>query len=280
VTDKWTLNLFPSDNVSEILIPPEREIQLIEFYETSITAVIGKTPDETWIALKPICDHLEIARHRQAEKIREDRTYEGRWQLMLLPSDGGEQETFCLALSFLNLWLASISPQKVRPEIQDRLIRYKQECAAVLYQHFFQKHGERTNNVAIDVVSHLTRIESGVSDLKSGQTDLTRKVDLIEARSRKHIPEAVKQLLTAFTIATYDGLCACCPRGKEQLATEFDHALDRNDVRMEAVWKVCHECNLKRTTPQFKAQTQGAFQDYQRNLSLYLDECTGQGRLF
>lgn len=43
-----------------------------------------------------------------------------------IPTSGGMQKMICLALRKLNGWLNTISPNKVRPEIRDRVIQYQE----------------------------------------------------------------------------------------------------------------------------------------------------------
>ena len=42
----------------------------------------------------------------------------------------------CLALRKLAGWLQTISPNKVKPEIRDKVIQYQEECDDVLYEYW------------------------------------------------------------------------------------------------------------------------------------------------
>ncbi len=46
----------------------------------------------------------------------------------------------CMALRKLAAWLNSISPNKVRPEIRDKVIQYQEECDDVLYEYWAKGH--------------------------------------------------------------------------------------------------------------------------------------------
>lgn len=46
----------------------------------------------------------------------------------------------CMALRKLAAWLNSISPNKVRPEIRDKVIQYQEECDDVLYEYWTKGH--------------------------------------------------------------------------------------------------------------------------------------------
>ncbi len=53
-----------------------------------------------------------------------------------IPSKGGEQSMICLAMHKLTGWLYSIMPNKVKPEIRDKVIKYQEECDDVLYEYW------------------------------------------------------------------------------------------------------------------------------------------------
>ena len=55
------------------------------------------------------------------------------------PTAGGMQKVFCIPLEKLNGWLFTINTNKVKPEVREKLIAYKNECFKVLYDHFLQK---------------------------------------------------------------------------------------------------------------------------------------------
>lgn len=55
---------------------------------------------------------------------------------MQLPGDSQRRSVVCMALRKLAGWLQTISPNKVRPEIRDRVIQYQEECDDVLYEYW------------------------------------------------------------------------------------------------------------------------------------------------
>lgn len=111
------------------------ELIKIEFYGQDIEA--AEQGGEIWVGVKKLCDNLGIAAHRQVQKIQKERAFEGRWQLMLVPSGGGAQEALCINLDVLLLWLGSISTSKIKKSAQEQLTLYKRECMAALRKHFF-----------------------------------------------------------------------------------------------------------------------------------------------
>ncbi len=93
------------------------------------------------VAVKPICDRLGIASNTQITRLKTDQT---RWRgdLIVSPSAGGSQETYCIPLTNLSAWLFSINANRVKPELREGLIQYQLEAADVLDRHFRQRAAE------------------------------------------------------------------------------------------------------------------------------------------
>lgn len=111
------------------------EIVQVEFQGQNIDAVWDG--ENAWVVVKRICENLGIDHSNQNKKIQSNKAYEQRYSAITIPSEGGEQETFCLRLDALTLWLASIQPNRVKEEVRDLLIQYQRECMQVLNDHFF-----------------------------------------------------------------------------------------------------------------------------------------------
>lgn len=86
------------------------------------------------IVVKDICEAIGLVYPRQYTKIKSDESFESK--LIKVQTRGGVQEVFTIPLSKLNGWLFSINPNKVKPEVKQKLIEYKKECFNVLYTHF------------------------------------------------------------------------------------------------------------------------------------------------
>lgn len=90
--------------------------------------------NEAYTPMRPIIDGMGLTYQGQADKLK-SRFAKGVREIMI-PTKGGEQTMLCLALRKLNGWLQTISPNKVRPEIRDNVIRYQEECDDVLYEYW------------------------------------------------------------------------------------------------------------------------------------------------
>jgi hypothetical protein len=110
----------------------------IPFYEDRLIAVAEPREGMPMVPARQFCERLGLDWKTQYRKIMARESFYGV-VIMTTPSDGGEQETICLPLSKLPVWLLSIHPGKVKPELRATLERFQNEAADVLYRHFFGK---------------------------------------------------------------------------------------------------------------------------------------------
>lgn len=91
---------------------------------------------EPYAPMKPIIDGMGMDWASQFTKLK------NRFKTcvvkitMQLPGDDQQRDVTCLALRKLNGWLQTISPNKVKPEIRDKVIQYQEECDDVLYEYW------------------------------------------------------------------------------------------------------------------------------------------------
>lgn len=104
----------------------------VPFYGNSLFVV--EHSGEAYTPMKPIVEGMGLDWKSQHKKISQ-RFAKGMVEITI-PSAGGAQAMICLALRKLAAWLNSISPNKVRPEIRDRVIQYQEECDDVLYEYW------------------------------------------------------------------------------------------------------------------------------------------------
>lgn len=93
---------------------------------------------EPYTPMKPIVEGMGLDWKSQHKKISQ-RFSKGMVEITI-PSAGGVQAMICMALRKLAAWLNSISPNKVRPEIREKVIQYQEECDDVLYEYWTKGH--------------------------------------------------------------------------------------------------------------------------------------------
>ncbi|HIG9268409.1 TPA: phage antirepressor N-terminal domain-containing protein [Klebsiella pneumoniae] len=133
----------------------------VPFYGNSLFVV--EHNGEAYTPMKPIVEGMGLDWKSQHKKISQ-RFYKGMVEITI-PSVGGIQSMICLALRKLAAWLNSISPNKVRPEIRDNVIRYQEECDDVLYDYWTK--GEVKNPRKKTTVDERTPLRDAVNMLVS-----------------------------------------------------------------------------------------------------------------
>ena len=98
---------------------------------------IVSTSDEQMVPIRPICEALGIDPNGQKQRIERDVILsQVACMIHATGKDGKTYEMFSIPYMYVFGWIFSIDTSKVNPDAQEALIRYKQECYKVLYDHF------------------------------------------------------------------------------------------------------------------------------------------------
>ncbi|MFZ3002534.1 MAG: phage antirepressor N-terminal domain-containing protein [Undibacterium umbellatum] len=127
----------------------QNQIISVPFYEDML-AMIGKD-NEPMVAMRPIVENMGLDWKTQHEKLNE-RFKSVVGQMPATGSDGKTYEMTCLPLRKLPAWLYSIYPNKVAPELKEKIIRYQNECDDVLWDHWTQG-GTKSGVVQIQMLA-------------------------------------------------------------------------------------------------------------------------------
>ncbi|HCH7903504.1 TPA: hypothetical protein NHT93_005376 [Klebsiella oxytoca] len=91
---------------------------------------------EPYTPMKPIVEGMGLDWKSQFRKLNQRFKTCVVEMTIQLPGDTQRRSITCLALRKLAGWLGTISPNKVRPEIRDKVIQYQEECDDVLYEYW------------------------------------------------------------------------------------------------------------------------------------------------
>jgi hypothetical protein len=93
------------------------------------------TPGAPDVPVRPIAEALGLAWQPQHEKLTGDRA---RFSVTIIVTEtpAGPRPMICIPVTRIAGWLMSISPNKVRPELRERLIGYQQECDQALFDYW------------------------------------------------------------------------------------------------------------------------------------------------
>lgn len=115
--------------------------QTISFYGSDLITL--KVEDVIYTAVKPIAEALGLAWGTQQQKLSRSKGKFNCIHMNIVAEDGKNREMLCMPLKKLNGWLFSINPEKVRPDLKDRVIQYQEECFEALYNYWHFGKAER-----------------------------------------------------------------------------------------------------------------------------------------
>lgn len=115
--------------------------QTISFYGSELITL--KVEDIIYTAVRPIVEALGLSWGSQQRKLENSKGKFSCTHMKTTGSDGKTYEMLCMPLKKLNGWLFSINPEKVRPDLKDRVIQYQEECFEALYNYWHFGKAER-----------------------------------------------------------------------------------------------------------------------------------------
>lgn len=170
----------------------------VPFYGNSLFVV--EHNGEPYTPMKPIIDGMGMDWASQFTKLKQRFKTSIVKITMQLPGDNQRRDIICLALRKLAGWLQTISANKVRPEIREKVIQYQEECDDVLYEYWTK--GEVKNPRKKTTVDERTPLRDAVNMLVSKRHMMYPEayamihqrfnVDSIEDLDASQIPTAIE----------------------------------------------------------------------------------------
>lgn len=124
------------------VLKPLEERQ-VNFYDDQITAALVNIGgnQQIYVPLRPLCDFLGLDWSAQLQRTRRDEVLDEALSIVVITTtiEGNikrRRELMCLRLELLPGWLFGINAERVKPQRQDKLKRYRRECFEVLWQAF------------------------------------------------------------------------------------------------------------------------------------------------
>uniref|UniRef100_UPI0036D800C4 phage antirepressor N-terminal domain-containing protein n=1 Tax=Photorhabdus sp. RM322S TaxID=3342825 RepID=UPI0036D800C4 len=157
---------------------------------------------EPFVPMKPIIEGMGLDWASQFTKLKK-RFTKGIAEITI-PTKGGFQSMTCLALRKLAGWLATISPNKVKPEIREKVIQYQEESDDVLYEYWTK--------------GQVTKKAKTTTDER---TPLRDAVNMLVGKRGMMYPEAYSFIHQRFNVSHIDQL----PAERIPEAIEYVHKL-------------------------------------------------------
>ncbi|EDW5777959.1 phage antirepressor Ant [Salmonella enterica] len=147
---------------------------------------------EPYTPMKPIVEGMGMDWASQFTKMKQRFKTSIVKITMQLPGDEQRREILCLALRKLAGWLQTISPNKVKPEIRDKVIKYQEECDDVLYDYWTKGKAENP------------RKKTSVDE----RTPLRDAVNMLVSKKHLMYPEAYAMIHQRFNVEGIEELDA------------------------------------------------------------------------
>ena len=129
-----------------------------------------------WIAVKPICELLNIEHTRQFKTLKEHRILSRVWAVQPMhDTTNRKQEMLCLPQKYITGWLFSIQSSS------EELIAFQEECFDVLYDYFFGASSQQDSFLKESALLDL-EIEAAKRELASSQ--LAEKLNQLMERKK------------------------------------------------------------------------------------------------
>lgn len=121
--------------------------EIVKFNFRGDTLDVVRRGDDAFAVVKRVCEVLGVDLEGQRKKLRADESICTELISVQVHGDDQAREVFCIHVDSLPLWLATIHPTKVRPEVRAKLVAFKRECAKALADYFY---GSRRQAPSID----------------------------------------------------------------------------------------------------------------------------------
>jgi hypothetical protein len=113
-------------------------LQQIRFHDDILYAVVDERTGKEYVLPKPMVEIFGLIWSPQLRKLKRHQIFSRGMTMMVIDSAQGLQETVLLERRLVQAWLFTIDANRVLPEYREKLLRYQEECAAVLDAYFTQ----------------------------------------------------------------------------------------------------------------------------------------------
>lgn len=120
----------------------ELEVKKVPFMGTELMAARDNS-GQIWAGVRWMCDGIGLTKgqmQNERNRIREDKVLSKGERNLVLPTNGGQQNTLCLKLDYVPLWLAKIAitprMEQETPELAARLEQYQLKVKDILAAAF------------------------------------------------------------------------------------------------------------------------------------------------
>lgn len=178
------------ESISTALVPVQQ--RQVDFYGDEIVAVVveeGSQP-QVYIPLRPIAEYLGLNWSGQYQRVKGDEVLADVVRsVWVTQTEAGGRTLLCLPLEYLSGWLFGIEARRVKPELKEKILRYRRECYRVLAQAFqadalaaAERMRPPTDPDAPMTLSQIREMGLAIARMAEQQMALDTRVQTIDAR--------------------------------------------------------------------------------------------------
>ena len=180
-----------------------------------------------WVGVAWVCQGLGLTKgqmQNERKKIQTDEVLSQGERNFVLPTEGGNQESLCLKLDFLPLWLAKIhiTPKMRRenPQLVENLITYQLKAKDVLAEAFLYNKEETVPSV-LEYEQKIDRLESKIDKMYEDMGTLAKMfLDWKETADKRNL-SVVADRNTSWKSIMYEKMDRICAN-----TTDFEKRAD------------------------------------------------------
>jgi hypothetical protein len=141
------------------------------------------TDGTIFVLFSRLCENLGLERTAQTRRIQRHAVLSKGLAALDIQTPGGVQALQCLKLSLLPLWLSGVQASRIKPELQEQLIRYQEEVADILWQAFRSQilvedlPADHESALAIGQLEQIIEQSKAMQRMAEEQIALIRRVD-------------------------------------------------------------------------------------------------------
>lgn len=201
---------------------------------------------QPYTAMRPIVESMGLDWKAQLVKIKQ-RFNSVVGEITTTGKDGKQYQMLCLPLKKLFGWLMTISPNKVKPELRDAVIKYQEECDDVLWDYWTKgkavnprpktHKSERTplHDAHAMLVAKTKHLNSSDAWKIINQRFGTNSIDEIPYEAIPVAVEYVHHLIALYSNADKQG--GLFDQDTYELVRELTEAILTQNGMMQDVWK-------------------------------------------
>ena len=160
------------------------EQRAVTFYDDELTAVRADD-GHVYVSLRRVCESLGVDTQAQTRRVRRQRVLErGLQRVAILTTHRGKQQTYMLRVDLLPLFLSGISTKSVKEDSRDKLEKFQEEAAAVLWEAF--QEGRLTTDPEFDDLLQSDSDAVQAYKMLQALVKLARHQILLESRLDSH----------------------------------------------------------------------------------------------